>query len=411
MSTTARPLTHCSLAPVGAGAAAAGGLAVTGVALAVATAARTTPSVLIAPMEALGWSRADLSMVAAVNLLCFGLAGPFGAALGARAGLRRTLVAALLAAAAATAAGAFATAGWQLALAWGLVLGAAAGVLSVPLAAMVALRVAPGRQALCLGAAAAVTGAAQLIAVPGVTWVAVTWSTAVAAVAAAAVTLAALPLARLAPAGRSPVPGALAGLRRAVGTRVFWVLSGLMAICGAATQGLVGTHLVPAVHDHGIPEVAGAGLLAVMGVLTVVGALAAGWMADRWDPAQLLFVLFAGRALMLVMLPFTLAGRGLGLVALLVVFGLDWAATVPAIAAIARREAGDAAAPVLLGWVLVAHHAGAGLGAVGGGLAQAFMGSYVMAFMVAGLLSMAAAVLSLGLWHRPVVAAQLPVRA
>jgi hypothetical protein len=44
---------------------------------------------------------------------------------------------------------------------------------------------------------------------------------------------------------------------------VFWILAGSFFICGASTNGLVGTHLIPACMDHGIPEVRAAGLLAV----------------------------------------------------------------------------------------------------------------------------------------------------
>ena len=38
-------------------------------------------------------------------------------------------------------------------------------------------------------------------------------------------------------------------------------------MCGASTNGLLGTHLVPACHDFGILEVSAANLLAVMGIL------------------------------------------------------------------------------------------------------------------------------------------------
>ena len=38
-------------------------------------------------------------------------------------------------------------------------------------------------------------------------------------------------------------------------SRDFWLLSGSFFICGASTNGLIGTHLVPACMDHGMPEV------------------------------------------------------------------------------------------------------------------------------------------------------------
>lgn len=37
----------------------------------------------------------------------------------------------------------------------------------------------------------------------------------------------------------------------------------LAALCGASTNGLIGAHLIPAAHDHGIPEVRAASMLAL----------------------------------------------------------------------------------------------------------------------------------------------------
>lgn len=54
-------------------------------------------------------------------------------------------------------------------------------------------------------------------------------------------------------------------------SRDFWLLSGSFFVCGASTNGLIGTHLIPACIERGIPEVRAAGLLAVMGVFDLVG--------------------------------------------------------------------------------------------------------------------------------------------
>ena len=55
--------------------------------------------------------------------------------------------------------------------------------------------------------------------------------------------------------------------RRVARTRTFWALVAGFAICGATTNGLIGTHFVPAAHDHGMGETTAAGLLAVVGDL------------------------------------------------------------------------------------------------------------------------------------------------
>ena len=43
-----------------------------------------------------------------------------------------------------------------------------------------------------------------------------------------------------------PIAAALGALRHAVESSVFWVLFGTFFICGASTNGLIGTHLIPA---------------------------------------------------------------------------------------------------------------------------------------------------------------------
>ena len=73
--------------------------------------------------------------------------------------------------------------------------------------------------------------------------------------------------------------GAVAVLRAAASTRNFWVLCVSFFVCGASTNGLIGAHLIPAAHDHGIPEVRAASLLALMGLCDLVGTTAAGWMS------------------------------------------------------------------------------------------------------------------------------------
>lgn len=57
---------------------------------------RSTPGVLIVPLEReFGWSRALISGAVSINLVLFGLTGPFAAALMERFGLRKVVVAAL----------------------------------------------------------------------------------------------------------------------------------------------------------------------------------------------------------------------------------------------------------------------------------------------------------------------------
>ena len=58
---------------------------------------RSTPGILIDPLrEEFGWDRATVGTAVSINVLLFGLVGPFAAALQARYGLRKVTVIALL---------------------------------------------------------------------------------------------------------------------------------------------------------------------------------------------------------------------------------------------------------------------------------------------------------------------------
>src|ERR1700740_3404981 len=78
---------------------------------------RATPGVLIVPLEdEFHWSRATISFAVGVNILLYGLIGPFAAALMDRFGVRRTMAVALALTAAGVALSPLMRQSWQLIL-------------------------------------------------------------------------------------------------------------------------------------------------------------------------------------------------------------------------------------------------------------------------------------------------------
>jgi cyanate permease len=76
---------------------------------------RSTPGVLIVPLqEDFGWSRATISGAVSVNLLLFGFMGPFAAALMERFGIRNVTTCALLTIAAGALLTTLMSSAWQL---------------------------------------------------------------------------------------------------------------------------------------------------------------------------------------------------------------------------------------------------------------------------------------------------------
>jgi sugar phosphate permease len=388
--------------------------AVTFVALLGAAGFRATPGVLIVPLQnEFGWNRAVISIAVSINLILFGLTGPFAAALMDRFGLRKVTVGALVT----VATGAFLTTvmktPWELYLLWGVVVGLGTGCIASVLAATVANRWFVSRRGLVLGILTAAGATGQLIFLPGLGWLAQNhgwrWSSIAVAVAALAVVpIVALFLrnrpsdiglraygateADVAPLTTgSPIANAFRGLRMGVRSRDFWLLGGSFFICGASTNGLIGTHLIPASMDHGMAEVTAASLLAVIGIFDVIGTLASGYLTDRFDSRWLLFFYYGLRGLSLLFLPYVFGSPQFALILFIVFYGLDWVATVPPTVQLARKVFGRQNFAIVYGWIFAAHQIGAASIAFAAGAVRTFFGDYQLAFMFSGLLCLLAA--------------------
>jgi len=187
---------------------------------------------------------------------------------------------------------------------------------------------------------------------------------------------------------------ALQVLKRASKVRTFWALAAGFAICGATTNGLIGTHFIPSAHDHGMPETTAAGLLAVVGIFDIVGTIASGWLTDRFNPKVLLAVYYQFRGIGLLVLPLLLGSSvEPSMIIFVVVYGLDWVATVPPTAAICRSVFG-ADGSVVFGWVFAAHQLGAAAAALAAGFIRDATGHYNYAWLGAAAMCTVAAVIS-----------------
>src|SRR5207248_3464330 len=148
-------------------------VAVTFIALMGAAGFRATPSVLIVPLQSeFGWNRAVISVAVSINLILFGLTGPFAAALMDRFGLRAVTVGALITVSTGALLTTVMNSPWQLYLLWGVVVGVGTGSMASVLAANVAGRWFVKRRGLVLGALTAAGATGQLIFLPGLGYLA-----------------------------------------------------------------------------------------------------------------------------------------------------------------------------------------------------------------------------------------------
>jgi sugar phosphate permease len=366
---------------------------------------RAVPGVLMVPLESeFGWNRAAISGAVAINIALFGLIGPFAASVMDRFGMRRVILAAVALLAISVALTTMMRSQWQLTLLWGICVGTGTGVTSMVLAAIVATRWFDARRGLVTGMLSAANATGQLIFLPMLARLidARGWRTAALAVTAAAVVVFVVVLVfmrdrpedlglkrygettrALSPPSAPPM-APLAALRFAVRSRAFWVLAGTFFVCGASTNGLIGTHLIAACHDYGIPQVRSAELLAVMGIFDILGTTASGWLTDRYSSRYLLFGYYTLRGASLLYLPFTLASGAHGLGWFAIFYGLDWVATVPPTVRLTGDTFGRENTGVIYGWIGASHQLGASLAAFGAGAIRTSLGDYQLAFWIAG---------------------------
>src|SRR5437588_11853454 len=100
-----------------------------------------TRVVLVLPLEReFGWDRATISLALSINLLLFGLCGPFAGALMARFGVKRVMLFALTTLATAVGLSTQMQAAWQLIVLWGVLVGIGSGAMALVLGATVATR-------------------------------------------------------------------------------------------------------------------------------------------------------------------------------------------------------------------------------------------------------------------------------
>ena len=399
---------------------------------------RAAPGVLMVPLQnEFGWSTTVLSAAVSINLVLFGLTAPFAAALMERFGIRAVTAVALVLIGAGSALTVLVTQSWQILLTWGLLIGLGTGSMALVFAATIANTWFAKSRGLVIGILTAGSAAGQLVFLPFIALLAQDpgWRQASLLIGAGALAVVPLVLMFLKnspadvgvlPYGATPpAPGPNAGtessgpeptgpaagqevqeprrnaavralqvLKRASKVRTFWALVAGFAICGATTNGLIGTHFIPSAHDHGMPETTAAGLLAVVGLFDIIGTIASGWLTDRFNPRILLAVYYQFRGIGLLVLPLLLSATVQpSMIVFVVIYGLDWVATVPPTAAICRQVFG-ADGSVVFGWVFAAHQLGAAAAALAAGAVRDATGQYTYAWFAAAAMCTIAAVIS-----------------
>ena len=184
--------------------------------------------------------------------------------------------------------------------------------------------------------------------------------------------------------GTAPAAGedssAWAALARAGRHPGYWLLTLSFFVCGFHVA-FVATHLPAYLADRGISAAVAANALALIGLCNIFGSYLFGAACSRYAKKHLLSGIYAGRALLFVlmlMLPMTPALA----LAFGAMIGFLWLGTVPPTSGLVAQLFGTRYLATLFGVVFMSHQIGGFLGAWFAGYLFDSTGSYDIAWMI-----------------------------
>ncbi len=333
-----------------------------------------------------GLGIASISLAFAFGQLWWGLTQPFAGMVADRIGAGRVLVTGVVLVAIGTALIPFMTSTAGLIFAIGVLAAGGAGMAGpAVLMAATSRLVEPARRGLATGIVNAGGSFGQFVFAPlaqGIT-AAAGWVVAIQSLAV--ITLLALPAAwvlrgnaKASAAGAAAAGSAPLSTREAVGTaladRSFRLLSIGFFVCGFHVA-FIATHLPGVVASCGLPAVIGAWSLAMIGLFNIVGSFGMGWAIGRWRMKSLLSLVYAVRAVAVLVFVFAPKTQAV-MLTFAAVMGLTFLSTVPPTAGLVAKLFGTAHMGTLFGLVMVSHQVGGFLGAWLGGKAFEATGNY-----------------------------------
>ncbi len=349
-----------------------------------------------------------ISFAFGISQLVWGLAQPIAGALADRYGTARVVAGGILVVAAGTALMPFAESAVALTIVVGVLVAAGAGAAGLPILFAAVARLLPAeKRAMATGIVNAGGSLGQFTIVPLAQalinwggWMPALWWLAM-------LLIAAMPLAWVLRGKHAPAPGQAkdeplgVAVKRAFVDRNYLLLNAGFFTCGFHVAFIM-THLPGVVASCQLPPQVGAWSLGVIGLFNLVGSLGIGWAMGRWRSRSLLSILYALRAVA-VLLFLAAPKTELTFIVFSAVIGLTWLSTVPPTAGLVAKFYGPRYLATLFGMVMLSHQIGGFLGAYFGGVAFTATGSYDWMWYVDIALALAAAAVHLPIREARVV--------
>jgi nitrate/nitrite transporter NarK len=346
-------------------------------------------------VEELGWSRSTLGLAVATFLIVSASCMFFSGRLVDRFGARIVLASGLVIASAGIAAMSIVQTPWQAFLLYGGVFAIGNGIASITPVGVMVSRWFPGRTGFANSLAVSGIGVGQLVMIAALAAVLIQigWRSVFVWLGIANIVLVPLVIAAIQSRAEDTAPVSAAApagmtLRQAAGTRHFWLLIVVYAICGFQDF-FVATHVVAFAQDRGVEALLAGNLLAFMGLMGVFGVIITGLWSDRSGPFAATFFCFILRIAIFALILYSQTIVSVAAFALL--FGITFWMTAPLTVIFARSAFGLAHLGAVSGIIVMVHHMCGGIGAyIGAALFDAH-GNYDIAFMLMLGLSVVAA--------------------
>lgn len=363
---------------------------------------RQTMGLFLSPMNtATGLGVGSISLAFAFGQLWWGLTQPFAGAMADKIGAGRVLFAGALLVALGTYLTPLMTTTAGLIFAIGVLSAGGAGMAgpAVLMAATTRL-IPPEKRGMASGIVNAGGSFGQFIMAPlaGMLMLNLGWASAMQVMGL--LVLIALPGAfllkgnavQVATTGQAPV-ATLTAIRTALQDRSYLMLAAGFTVCGFHVAFLA-THLPGVIASCGLPLQFGAWSLALIGLFNIIGSISVGWAVGRWRMKSLLSLVYATRAVAVLL--FLLAPKtGPVMLIFASVMGLTFLSVIPPTVGLVAKFFGTANMATLFGIVMLTHQIGGFMGAWAGGKIVEATGSYNWMWYIDMVLAVGAALINL----------------
>jgi MFS family permease len=381
--------------------------------------ARLTTGLFLSPINtSTGLGIASISFAMAIGQFMWGASQPIFGAVADKYGSARVIILGAVMLAAGMAATPFVSSQWGLMMTLGVLsaAGAGAGSFSILIGAT-AQRLPAARRPFAAGFINAGGSFGQFVFAPLMQAIIASAGWVTAMLAMAATTLLTIPLAwpmrgKNPSVATAPVPGgsgSTAGitlseqLRQALRDPSYLCLHAGFFTCGFHIAFLV-THLPGVVALCNLPAGVSGTTLGLIGLFNIAGSLAAGALSTRYRMKSLLALMYASRAVIIVV--FLLAPKtALTFYVFAAALGFTWLATVPPTAGLVGKLFGMRYLSTLFGLTLLSHQIGGFFGAWLGGLSFVHFGDYTWMWYADIALALAAALVNLPIREQAVARA------